>query len=156
MKEQHSLTSLANRIGMTRTATRGALLSGRLPAIKTTIGAREIFTIQTDDINRYKADVLHKLQARVAKITSDPIRQQEIASSAAAAMRDSVKAENVVWTPARLADLLGCSLDLAGWLLQRHGERIEGGFRLLPEALTAARREREQLNNMAPRRNSNL
>lgn len=154
--EQHSPTSLAARVGVTRTALRGALLSGRLPAKKTTIGAREIFTIATADVENYKADVLRKLQARVAKITSDPIRAAEITGSAIANLRRAALAEAEVWTPQRLADFLNCSLERAGWLLQKYATRGTDGFKVTADQMATIERVNEELREQGPLRTSNL
>jgi hypothetical protein len=137
MIEQHSATSLAARVGMSRTALQGAILSGRIPAKKSTIGAREIFTIETASIEKYKGEVLQKLQARVAKITTDPIRAKEITGSALADLRKQTESEAGVTTPRRTADQYGIGLEAASYVLNRYAERVENGFKVSPSAKKA-------------------
>lgn len=138
--EQHSATSLAARVGVSRGALMGAILAGRLPAKKTTIGAREIYTITTEAVEDYKADVLRKLQARVAKITTDPVRAAEITGSAIANMKKEAEQENAVWTPRKLADRFAIGLEAASYLLGRYAERIENGYKVTPEAMRSIER----------------
>jgi hypothetical protein len=137
MIEQHSATSLANRVGMSRTALAGAILSGRIPAKKTTIGAREIYTIATADIEKYKGEVLQKLQARVARITTDPVRAAEITGSALADLRKQAEIDTGVTTPRRTADQYGIGLEAASYVLNRYAERVENGYKVSPEARRA-------------------
>ena len=138
--EQHSSTSLAARVGMSRTALQGAILSGRIPAKKTTVGAREIYTIETSAIENYKGDVLRKLQARVAKITTDPVRASEITGSALASLRKQVEQENAVWTPRKLADHYGIGLEAASYLLGRYAERLMNGYKVSATAMRSIER----------------
>ena len=138
--EQHSATSLAARVGVSRGALMGAISSGRLPAKKTVIGAREIYTITTEAVEDYKADVLRKLQARVAKISSDPVRAAEITGSAIANLKKEAEQENAVWTPRKLADHFAIGLESASYLLGRYAERIENGYRVSPEAMRSIER----------------
>jgi hypothetical protein len=140
MIEQHSATSLAARVGVTRTALQGAILSGRIPAKKSTIGARELFTIETASIEKYKREVLKKLQARVAKITTDPIRAKEITGSALADMKKQAEQENAVWTPRKLADHFAIGLEAASYLLGRYAERIENGYKVSAAAMRSIER----------------
>jgi hypothetical protein len=144
MIEQHSATSLAARVGMSRTALAGAILSGRIPAKKTTIGAREIYSIATADIEKYKGEVLRKLQARVAKITTDPIRAKEITGSALADLRKQAESEAGVWTPRKLADHFGIGLEAASYILGRYAERVENGFKVSPSAMKAIKKHIEE------------
>jgi hypothetical protein len=137
MIEQHSATSLAARVGMSRTALQGAILSGRIPAKKTTIGAREIYSIESASIEKYKGEVLRKLQARVAKITTDPVRAKEITGSALADLRKQAESESGVWTPRKLADHFGIGLEAASYVLNRYAERTENGFKVSPSAMKA-------------------
>jgi hypothetical protein len=144
MTEQHSATSLVARVGMSRTALQGAILSGRIPAKKTTIGAREIYTIETSAIEKYKGDVLKKLQARVAKITSDPIRAKEITGSALADLRKQVESESAVYTPRSIADLFGIGLEAAIYILGRYAERVENGYKISAAARAKIERHIEE------------
>jgi hypothetical protein len=134
MIEQHSSTSLAARVGMSRTALQGAILSGRIPAKKSQIGAREIYTIATADIEKYKGEVLKKLQARVARITNDPIRAKEITGSALADLRMQAERESGVVSPRQIADRYGIGLEAASYLLGRYAERVENGYKVTAEA----------------------
>jgi hypothetical protein len=137
MIEQHSSTSLAARVGMSRTALQGAILSGRIPAKKSQIGAREIYTIATADIEKYKGEVLKKLQARVARITTDPIRAKEITGSALADLRKQAESDTGVTTPRKTADQYGIGLEAASYLLGRYAERVENGYKVSPSAKKA-------------------
>ncbi len=139
-QEQHSLTSLGARLGVSRATALGAVLSGRLGAKSTDVGARRIYSVSTDAVEKYRSDLLAKLKARVAKVTTDPIRSREMLSSALAAVRDEAMKENEVMTPPPLADLLGISLESASYLLGRYGERIENGFRVSDSAMQKIRR----------------
>lgn len=144
MTEQHSATSLAARVGMSRTALQGAIISGRIPAKKTTVGQREIYTIKTDDIAKYKSDVLRKLQARVAKITTDPIRAKEITGSALADLRKQAESEGAVYTPRSIADLFGIGLEAASYILGRYAERVENGYKISAAARAKIERHIEE------------
>jgi hypothetical protein len=119
---------------MSRTALQGAIISGRIPAKKSQIGAREIFTIETTAIEKYRAEVLNKLQARVAKITSDPVRAREITGSALADLRKQAESQAAVHTPRSVADLFGVSLEAAAYLLNKYATRVENGFKISAEA----------------------
>jgi hypothetical protein len=139
-QEQHSLTSLAARVGVSRGALMGAILSGRLPATKSTIGAREIYTLTTEAVVDYKNHVLRKLQERVARITTDPVRAAEITASALGRMKAEVELESAVWTPRKLADHFSIGLEAASYLLGKYAERIENGFRVSDSAMQKIRR----------------
>ena len=133
--EQHSMTSLASRLGVTRAAALGAISAGRLAATSKTIGLRRIYTIKTANILDYKAAVLTKLQARIALVESDPIRRTRLAAAAIANIRTQVAAENEIFTPQRLADRFGIGLEAASYLLGRYAVRVENGFKVDSAAL---------------------
>ena len=135
MSETHSITSLAARVGITRTAALGAIVSGKLPAQKATAGQREIFTLSRDDIESYKRGIIQKLEAKIAKVVSDPRNQSLLVGRALNALRKSAEAENAIMTPRKLADLLGVGLEAANYVLNKYGERTDGGFRVSPEQL---------------------
>ena len=143
-QEQHSLTSLAARLGVSRATALGAVLSGRLGAKSTDVGARRIYSVATESVEKYRSDLLAKLKARVARVTTDPIRSREMVSSALAAVRDEAQKENSVWTPPRLADLLGIGLEAANYALARYGERVEGGYKVSQAAMEKIRRHVEE------------
>ena len=143
-REQHSLTSLSARLGVSRAAALGAVLSGRLTAKSTDVGARRIYTIPTEKVEQYRADLVAKLEAKIQKVTSDPIRSREMLSSALADIRDeSNKERGDIWTPPRLADLLGISVEAANYVLARFAERVEGGFKVSKDAMEKIRRHVE-------------
>ena len=138
--EQHSMTSLASRLGVTRAAALGAISAGRISATSKTIGLRTIYTIKTASILDYKAAVLTKLQARIALVESDPVRQTQLAAAAIANIRTQVAAESDIYTPQRLADRFGIGLEAASYLLGRYALRIENGFKVDAPALAAIER----------------
>lgn len=145
MNEQHSLSSLAARCGVTRTAARGAILSGRLNTKATRIGAREIFTIQSKDIQAYKDSVFQKLEARINRITTDPVRRKEALGSALASIRDEAKTDLDEWTVDRLMDLIGIGREAASYLLGKYAKRkIQGGWEVSADALAKIKRHAEE------------
>ena len=133
--EQHSATSLASRLGVTRAAALGAISAGRISATSKAIGLRRIYTIKSEDILAYKKSVLTKLQARIALVESDPIRRTQLAAAAIANIRTQVAAENEIFTPQRLADRFGIGLEAAAHLLGRYAVRVENGFKVDQAAL---------------------
>ena len=139
--EQHSPTSLANRLGVTRTAVKGALAAGRLKAKKTRIGEREIYTLETSAVEQFKAEILKKLEARIARVVSDPMRQHEAIASAAASLRDQAKQELAEWTVDRVMDDLGVGREAAAFLLGKYAKRkTGGGWEVSAEALANIKR----------------
>ena len=138
--EQHSATSLAGRLGVTRAAALGAISAGRLAATSKTIGLRKIYTIKSEDILAYKKSVLAKLQARIALVETDPVRRTQLAAAAIANIRTQVAAENEIITPQRLADRFGIGLEAAAYLLGRYGVRVKNGFKVDAPALAAIER----------------
>ena len=138
--EQHSMTSLASRLGVTRAAALGAISAGRLAATSKEIGLRTIYTIKTASILDYKAAVLAKLQARIARVEKDPIRQTQLAAAAIANIRTQVAAENEIFTPQRLADRFGIGLEAASYILGRYAIRVENGFKVDQAALAKIER----------------
>jgi len=145
--EQHSATSLAGRLGVTRAAALGAISAGRLAATSKTIGLRKIYTIKTTNILAYKAAVLTKLQARIARVEKDPIRQTQLAAAEIRQVRTQVAAENEIFTPQRLADRFGISLEAAGYLLGRYAVRIKTGFKVDSSALAKIERHIRETRN---------
>jgi hypothetical protein len=127
-RELHSLSSLAGRCGLTRGAILGAIGSGALPILeKNKIGARQFYALETQAIEKYLTAFREKIVSRLSKIT-DPHQRQSAISSALAAVKREAQLEAGLWTPGRLAERLGCSLERASWLLSRHGVRSENGF----------------------------
>ena len=140
MTEQHSLTSLSARLGVTRAAALGAISSGRIPAKTANIGARKIYTLSTSSVEKYRAELLTKLRAKIALVTSDPTRRAEMTSSALAAIRDEAAAESDIYTPQRIADRFGIGLEAASYLLGRYAVRVENGFKVDASALAKIER----------------
>jgi hypothetical protein len=138
--EQHSATSLASRLGVTRAAALGAISAGRLAATSKTIGLRRIYTIKTAAILDYKAGVLTTLKARIARVESDPVRRTQLAAAAIANIRTQVQAESDIYTPQRLADRFGIGLEAASYLLGRYALRVTNGFKVDQAALAAIER----------------
>ena len=138
--EQHSATSLASRLGVTRAAALGAISAGRLKATTKTIGLRRIYTIKTSSIADYKQSVLTKLQARIALVESDPVRRTQLAAAAIRNIRTQTEAESDIYTAQRLADRFGIGLEAASYLLGRYAIRAENGFKVDQAALAAIER----------------
>ena len=133
--EQHSGTSLASRLGVTRAAALGAISAGRLAASSQTIGLRKIYKLKTQDILNYKESVLQTLKARIARVEKDPIRQTQLAAAEIRQVRTQVQAESDIFTPQRLADRYGITLEAAAYLLGRYAVRVENGFKVDQAAL---------------------
>ena len=55
-----------------------------------------------------------------------------------------------------LAERLKCGLELATWLLERHAERVENGYRVTRAAMAEILANRAALNKTKPRRNSGI
>lgn len=157
MIEQHSIASLSARLGLSRAATLAAISAGRLPVVeKFTFGARVAYRIEGEAIEAYRAQILKKLEAKIAKISTDLSKRRELMAGALRAIRIEVAAEEAeILTPATLADRLKISLEKAAWLLERHAERAPGGFRVTPAAMKKIRENLEKLRSTAPQRNSN-
>ena len=129
MIEQHSISSLSGRLGLSRGATLGALAGGKLPVLETIeFGARKAYKIAGGEIEKYKAGVLEKLSAKIAKISNDPIRRRELTASALGAMRRELEADSRITTAPKLAERYGISLEAAAYVLGRFAKRVEGGF----------------------------
>jgi hypothetical protein len=128
--EQHSTSSLSARLGVTRAAALGAIAGGRIKATSTQIGARQIYTIETSEIEAYRSEFVAKLKARVQRIESDPRRAFEKTSSALASVRREVAAEAEVHTPRSIAERYGIGLESASYLLNKYAERVQDGFRI--------------------------
>lgn len=154
--EQHSAASLSARLGIARASAMGALASGKIKVLQTfRFGSRTSYMVSTASIEAYKANLLRKLEAKAQRISSDPAKVERITANAIRALQAEVEAEAAeVVTPAQLAERLAISLELAGWLLERHAERVQNGFRLTPEILAAIRDNLDKLNRTGPRRNS--
>ena len=138
--EQHSATSLASRIGVSRASALAAVAAGRLAASSQTIGLRKIYKIQTQDILNYKESVLTTLKARIARVEKDPIRQTQLAAAEIRSIRTKVASESNIYTAQRLADRFGIGLEAAAYLLGRYAVRVENGFRVDQAALAKIER----------------
>ena len=155
-RELHSLSSLAGRCGLTRGAILGAIGSGSLPILeKNKIGARQFYALETQAIEKYLTEFRAKIVARLAKI-SDPHQRQSAISSALAAVKREAQLEAGLWTPGRLAERLGCSLERASWLLSRHGIRVENGFMVSEQNWAELIKEQNRLNESKPVRASGI
>ena len=155
-RELHSLSSLAGRCGLTRGAILGAIGSGSLPVLeKNKIGARQFYALETQAIEKYLTAFREKIVARLSKIT-DPHQRQSAISSALAAVKREAQLEAGLWTPGRLAERLGCSLERANWLLNRHGVRTENGFVVSEQNWSELIKEQNRLNESKPVRASGI
>ena len=131
MIEQHSIASLSARLGVSRGATLGALAGGKLPVLETIeFGARKAYKIAGGEIEKYKAGVLEKLSAKIAKISNDPIRRRELTASALGAMRREFEADQKITTAPKLAEHYGISLEAAAYVLGRYAKRVKDGFEI--------------------------
>jgi len=138
--EQHSSTSLASRLGVSRASALAAVAAGRLPASSQTIGLRKIYKLKTQDILSYKETVLTTLKARIARVEKDPIKQTQLAAAEIRSIRTKVAAESDIYTPQRLADRYGITLEAASYLLGRYATRAENGFKADSAALAKIER----------------
>ena len=138
--EQHSATSLASRLGVSRASALAAVAAGRLAASSQTIGLRKIYKIQTQDILNYKESVVQTLKARIARVEKDPIRQTQLAAAEIRQVRTQVQAESDIYTPQRLADRFGIGLEAASYILGRYALRVENGFKVDSSALAKIER----------------
>lgn len=152
--EQHSATSLASRLGVSRASALAAVAAGRLAASSQTIGLRKIYKIQTQDILNYKESVLTTLKARIAKVEKDPIRQRQLASAEIRAVRTQVQAGSDIFTPQRLADRYNIALEAAAYLLGRYALRVENGFKVDASALAKIERHITETRGGAAIRNA--
>lgn len=144
MNETHSISSLAARVGITRTATLGAISSGRLPAQKVKAGAREIYTLTRDDIEKFKKAIVSKLEAKIARVTADPRNQEKLVGRALNNLRKEAEAENAIWSPRKLADVLGIGVEAATYVLNKYGQRVQDGFAVSPDAMRKIKAHIEQ------------
>ena len=138
--EQHSATSLASRLGVSRASALAAVAAGRLAASSQTIGLRKIYKIKTQDIADYKETVVQTLKARIARVEKDPIRQSQLAAAEIRQVRTQVAAESNIYTPQRLADRFGIGLEAASYLLGKYATRVENGFKVDASALAKIER----------------
>ena len=138
--EQHSATSLAGRLGVSRASALAAISAGRLAATSQTIGLRKIYKLKTQDILNYKESVVQTLKARIARVEKDPIRQTQLAAAEIRSIRTKVAAESDIYSAQRLADRYGVGLEAAAYLLGRYAVRVENGFRVDQAALAKIER----------------
>ena len=138
--EQHSATSLASRLGVSRASALAAISAGRLAASSQTIGLRKIYRLKTQDILNYKQTVLSTLKARIARVEKDPIRQTQLAAAEIRSIRTKVASESNIYTPQRLADRFGIGLEAASYILGRYALRVENGFKVDASALAKIER----------------
>ena len=138
--EQHSSTSLASRLGVSRASALAALSAGKLAASSQTIGLRKIYKLKTQDILNYKERVVQTLKARIARVEKDPIKQTQLAAAEIRRIRTKVAAESDIYSAQRLADRFGIGLEAAAYLLGRYGVRVKNGFKVDAPALAKIER----------------
>ena len=138
--EQHSPTSLASRLGVSRASALAAISAGRLAASSQSIGLRKIYKLETQDILNYKESVVQTLKARIARVEKDPIRQTQLAAAEIRSIRTKVAAESDIYSAQRLADRYGVGLEAAAYLLGRYAVRVENGFKVDSSALAKIER----------------
>ena len=155
MIEQHSIASLSARLGVSRGATLGALAGGKLPVLETIeFGARKAYKIAGGEIEKYKAGVLEKLSAKIAKISNDPIRRRELTASALGAMRRELEADQKITTAIKTAERYGISLEAAAYVLARHAKRVKDGFEVDAAARAAIEKHLRENRGGATIRNA--
>jgi hypothetical protein len=155
MIEQHSLQSLSGRTGASRAAVLGAIASGKLAVDETAqVGARKIYRLKSESIAAFKAALLAKLEARVSRITQDPIRRRELLGSALGAMRRELAAEQAITTPPKFAEAHSISIEAASYLLAKYGRRVRDGFEVDAEALQKIKRHIAETRGGATIRNA--
>lgn len=129
MIEQHSISSLSGRLGLSRGATLGAISAGRLPVVeKITFGARVAYRIKGDAIEGYRAQILEKLEGKIAKVSADPGKRRELMAGALRAIRLELEADQKITTAIKLAERYGISLEAAAYVLGRYAKRVKDGF----------------------------
>jgi hypothetical protein len=129
MIEQHSIASLSARLGLSRGATLGAISAGRLPVVeKITFGARVAYRIEGESIEAYRAQILKKLESKIARVSADPNKRRELMAGALRAIRLDLEAEAKITTAPKLAERYGISLEAAAYVLGRYARRVDGGF----------------------------
>jgi len=145
MIEQHSIASLSARLGLSRGATLGAISAGRLPVVeKITFGARAAYRIAGESIEAYRAQILKKLESKIAKVSADPGKRRELMAGALRAIRLDLEADSKITTPAKLAERYGISLEAAAYVLGRFAKRVEGGFEVDDAARAAIEKHIQQ------------
>ena len=153
--ETHSIQSLSARLGVSRAAALSAIASGRLPILEQDqAGSRRIYRIKTESILLFKEALVADIEKRLSKMR--PHERYAATSSSLAAMRAESDAGAEILTPMMLSERLGCSLELATWLLERHAERVADGYRVTAAAMREILANRDRLNKTAPRRNSGI
>ena len=153
--ETHSIQSLSARLGVSRAAALSAIASGRLPILEQDqAGSRRIYRIKTESILLFKEALVADIEKRLSKMR--PHERYAATSSSLAAMRAESDANAEIMTPLILAERLKCGLELATWLLERHAERVENGYRVTRAAMREILANRDRLNKTAPRRNSGI
>ena len=156
MSETHSIASLSSRLGISRAATLSAIASKRLPIVdKAQVGSRQIFILKSNAISNFKTGLVNDIQRRLQKILPEE-RMKSATSSALAVMRKEAIQRPKNTTPEELAALLGCTLERASWLLQRHGQRSENGFTITASNWEILIAEQNRLRKSMPVRVSGV
>jgi hypothetical protein len=139
--ERHSISSLSLRTGLNRAVLLGAIASGRLPiAERTQVGSRVVYDIKTESVEDFVAGFRQRLQARVDKLSADPFQRQQGMLQALRGVRDSFEAEQGLMTVDKLMEQENISREAAAYILNRYAERVEGGWKVSPEAMAKIRR----------------
>ena len=155
MIEQHSISSLSGRLGLSRGATLGAISAGRLPVEeKITFGARVAYRIKGESIEGYRAKILEKLEGKIAKVSTDPGKQRELMAGALRAIRLELEVDQKITTAIKLAERYGISLEAAAYVLGRYAKRVKDGFEIDAAARAAIEKHIRETRGGAAIRNA--
>jgi hypothetical protein len=139
--ERHSISSLSLRTGLNRAVLLGAIAAGRLPiSERTQIGSRVVYDISTESIQDFVAGFRQRLQARVANLAAGPFQRAQGLLQALRGVRDDFEAEQGLMTVDLLMQNENISREAAGYLLGKYGTRVEGGWKVSPEAMAKIRK----------------
>lgn len=140
--ERHSLASLSNRTGLNRAVLLGALGSGRLPVVEQRkVGSRTVYDISTDAISDFVAAFRARLVQRVEKLSQNAFERDQKTAAALRAVRRDFENEQGIETPVKIAERYSITQELATYLLNKHGQRVEGGYTLTPAQRAVLERE---------------
>lgn len=139
--ERHSLSSLSTRTGLNRAVLLGALASGRLAVVeRSKVGSRTIYDIKTEALEDFVDGFRARLQARVDKLSADPFQREQHMLAALRGVRNDFEVEQGLMTVDKLMEQENISREAAAFLLGKYGERVEGGFKVSPEAAAKIRK----------------
>lgn len=143
--ERHSISSLSLRTGLNRAVLLGALASGRLPVVeRAKVGSRTVYDIKTTAVEDFVLGFRQRLQDRVDKLASSPFEREQRMLQALRVVRDDLEKEQGLESPDTLVERYGISRELATWLLNKHGQRVEGGWNVTAEGRAAIERHIEE------------